>query len=378
MFGRFLPPVVWESRIVRRLRRPAARGVNCARSRRQLVRTRREVVCEYRRALTSLERSLEPGVWRLLEITAVRAGKSPNRRYLATVLQDRDVLTLPFLPMARQEVRQVERRWRLGRIADDGNHDFTGKVLMLRHSEKALLFDPTKSEVLRWSSEGFTEEYFALRDCFAEHVPCVSYRRISRRSPGESAVEEAIIERLTDGLPMGAATAEAAIAGVLSLVTALTCHGTARQDGAAGTSFDWMRSILSGPAALDLESDRHDAATHWLGSAPLIPAHGDLWHENIFLLNGSPICIDLGGLALAPAWSDATKAVLLTLATKTTRSSPSSVSALESALEQHLRAVVPVTIPPDWRSLTLRVAVVSQFISRAAAQKISAHLPGWD
>lgn len=342
MLGNFIPASVWESAPLRAARGPVARGIGKIQSerssRRRWARRRGEALA----VLQHFEGELEHGQWWF-----VRTVKSANTARTASWMAVHESLLgrtshQPFLPDARVSVDAIiGRQARLAVVKGRSKGSFRGRVALLRHSRVALVFDPQLKQVARWSSDGFSQDYFAMRDMIAKFVPSVPYETFDDRS----RIYEPIVEG-TALINLSAAEVGVALELLLGRLADL-----ATQTDANGVGRRWLMDALTTRASAVRPSSSSQRLLDWLGPSPLVPTHGDLSTENVWMVRAGPYLIDFGNVAMRPAWTEGVSAVYGAVVVH-----PELARSLEGPLGEYLDRVVPNTRPPDWVEILLAAA----------------------
>lgn len=339
MFGRFVLAPVWESRSVQAIRRPLAAMLTSVRRRREIRRENERLRCASVDAINALPTA--SGSW----VMVYTRSKVPGARFKArcAIVDSIDPSQLPVslgIDASRHDIRVVSLQ-RGGAALASERTEFVGHVVLPRRGGKILAFDLDSRTVLHHVPQpGFTESYRNVRDAFARHVPSVPYRVLPAGTE--------LFEPLVEGLSLAQLPPDHAIEGVCELLRVLP---DVMQERAKESSHHWLEQILDAADDRDTELSRRRDILSWLGSAPLVPAQGDLNLENVILTPSGPACIDFGAACELPSWFDGMSLVLSLVRYHGVQPLVGSDAPLDGSLEQFLTRTTGSEIPERWRSL---------------------------
>lgn len=368
MLGRFVPAPVWESKLVRSVRRPFALAVGVWRiwaKWRGFIPEARE---DSERLLREHSRHLVEGEWRL-HIARPKAPGRPYRRLQKPIqgfivregsVSVPDALRACGLDPAKNDVWSGGWSGSVDVAASGRRNGCRPAVVLLRHSGKYLFFDLEGRTVLRVTRDGFTEEYELLRRRFSAHVPSVAFEVL----PGR----DGIVEPFVEGRLMSQVDVDVMVRSVARLLEGLS--EVAFEFGESDSA-EHVTAAIDGSAPTLGAHRVRGGIIEWLGAAPKVPAHGDLHVSNVIVTAEGPVCIDFDGTSIQPAWFDG-----LRLAFEAVRrleaSGEGRSGALDPLLRDFLHRTIPAPLPDDWRRLA---AFMFQAMGGHVARKIPS--PAW-
>jgi hypothetical protein len=338
VLGAHLPAWLWESCLVRRLRRPAALLVSKAQVRRSKKSLLAESKRTYRQLLRQHAEHMAPGEWYLASARERSFGASTSVRGL--VHEDWVARGLPSLLQASSDSSRVLVRFEpLGRWGEAAaGNSMASTIVTQRNSGKVLLFDVNSKVVLRVVDDKFSDCYVNLRDRFSAHVPSVPYRVVPERT--------AIVEELIEGSVFGSASTGEKVAAAKKILISLSELAVHEPEG---TSRDSLAATIDRTKGLAEAKRRKEEILAWLGPAPMVPSHGDLCEGNVVLRADGPTCIDFGMIGLRPSWYDGVEIALATW--QADRQSRMVHDMLEVDLLRFLQLVTGGDQPEAWRRL---------------------------
>ncbi len=300
--------------------------------------------------------------WQVRTVKADGRGSTASWLAIHETLLDH-VLTLPFLPDARPYVRrEVGRKRRLRNVRRRMQGGSAADVILIRPKGAVLLFDSVGQTVTRWSKQGFSSTYESMRDEYAMHVRSVPYQvAVDRMSITESLATGQHLEGLVPN--------ERAIA-VMAIFSQL--EGLVAAHPQADSAVTWLEQRVS--AAADGQAVTPDMAERirdWLGTAPLVPSHGDCAH-NIIVDDDGPVFIDFDGIELRPAWFDGVK-----LFFRAALVGPLLRRSLQQAFAQHLSVAVPGELPSDWPVLLVLAGRALRMVDAGEATQLLDAVGEW-
>jgi len=175
---------------------------------------------------------------------------------------------------------------------------FQADAWLIRHSNKWLFIDVERSEVLRWASKPYTEEYFELRRVFERHVPSVAFRR------GPS--EDQIIEPLAVGTLLLNLELQEQRTVRRHFLQRLAALVRAAGPSAPSEVDEPLEALLRRSPILEARRRMPEiCAALGGGDMPHVPVHGDLHASNVIVdATGDGRVIDFDSLGLGPFYVD--------------------------------------------------------------------------
>jgi hypothetical protein len=213
--------------------------------------------------------------------------------------------------------------------------------MVMPRVDKLLLFDFGRHEVMTLLDQPLSKNYVALRDAFSQAVPSVRYCVLP---DNKTLVEDMVEGKLVASL--SPQSREKVYEDVLASLTSLTPTGRAER------GHEILREAFFPNSGLPPESIVfRQRALAWLGMSPLVPSHGDLSPNNMFLANGSPLCIDFGAFEERPAWYDGVDLLYRAKLLDRDGPLPNDKGGLETQFVSFLRSSIPTQPPRDWPQL---------------------------
>jgi hypothetical protein len=190
-------------------------------------------------------------------------------------------------------------KWRSLDVAnpEESSEDFAADVWLLRHTKKWLLFDLSRSEVLRWHSVPYGAEYVRLRRTYERHVSSVPFR--TTPSPMR------IIEPMVRGTMLKDLRPEARTATLRTLLLELAelvrHEGQRRVTDPAPIALEEMLRL----SPIEEARVRHAEVVELIEGVPQVPVHSEQTGTNILVdERGAAVRIDFDEIHEGPFWRD--------------------------------------------------------------------------
>jgi len=231
---------------------------------------------------------LRSGTWGLF------CGDRKSIRFGVLLLRDGAQVPAHF-----ESISCAYRRYGTFEVQQRESERFLSDAVILRHSQKSVLLDFHRGEVLRSSRVPFTDEYEVLRTAFSQHVRSIGFSISSDRME--------LRETIALGAAIGETPMEHRVDVLREMLRELQAHIASEVAiGRGEVASSMRRGALMQAPFLEAQalSDQVDA-TLGTEALPLVAVHGDLIGTNVIVEpGGRHLVIDFGEVHLGPFWRD--------------------------------------------------------------------------